>query len=45
MNKSTENAAWNQMERNTVQVGREIFETSEKHDDILCKLPHNSNMF
>jgi len=31
MNNSRENAAWEQMERNTlVQVGSEIFETLEK---------------
>jgi len=40
-----ENADWNQMERNMVQVGTEIFETSEKHYHILCELPRNSNMF
>jgi len=46
MNKSTENAAWNQMDGNTlVQVGTEIFEILEKHYHILCELPLNSNMF
>lgn len=46
MNKSTENAAWNQMDGNTlVQVGTEIFETLEKHYHTLCELPLNSNMF
>lgn len=45
MNKITENAAWNQMERNKVQVGTEIFETLEKQYHILRELPLNSNMF
>jgi len=46
MNKSTENDAWNHMDRNTlVQGGTEIFETLEKHYHILCELPLNSNMF